>query len=494
MRVFLMICIALLVLPQAFAATYYVRTDGNDACTGLSNTAGSSGSCAFRTIGRANTIAACGDTIQIGAGIFEERTKVTISNACTGSSKKIFRGAGTGQTFWMAGLADVNEAACTADSNPGVYRCPVPSGFASDAAGNYHYCFVQRNTNHVRFLDDNGVSGDMEGPVCLTWNTAGPGDLSGKEGGVFYDGGSNFYITPWDGLSPGQADFWVPSRTGYASGADGPVMITGNFITLQDVTIVGAAYTNLAVSGDDVSVERVHVYTGMSWFNPQTQRALLRDSKFMNAYRRPANGFAPTSWGRTNSQTLSMQGSHFTIENLESYAAREGIGFTDGASFGTINGLKAHGHHNHILKIQDGAHDITVRDCITYNGQEPVFIECAYNLEFSHCTFPFSSIVFQANPLKTCTPPTSNVDFFNNVWCGVHYFDLYGNTWAAGGHDLDYNVYMSDHANCYQNAWLVGADSIKFETLSEWRNWNGAPARHARATPTQQRIRLQTPG
>jgi hypothetical protein len=52
--------------------TYYVRTDGNDACNGLTNAAGSSGACAFLTIQKAiNTVAS------LDIGIFN----VTISVA-----------------------------------------------------------------------------------------------------------------------------------------------------------------------------------------------------------------------------------------------------------------------------------------------------------------------------------------------------------------------------------------------------------------------------
>ncbi len=458
-------------VTSALAADYYVRTDGSDSCNGTADTGGTSGTCAFRTISRANTVAACGDTIHIGAGRFSE-PKIRVTNVCTAAAPKRFVGSGRGTTLWMAGLNDVNEGACTADTNANVYRCPAPPGFATGAAGNNAHCLAQRTTNHVRFLDENGTTGDMVGPVCLTWNTNGAADVSTKEGHAYFDGNGTFFIRPWDDLPPAQADFWAPNATNYASGADGPVVLAGNHLQIQDVTIIGSNYTNLAASGTDLLIERIEVYTGMGWFNGATERVTIRDMRILNAYRRPVNGGAATDWGRTNSQVLSIQGKHFTIENLETYAAREGIGFT-GASFIDVNGLFAHGHHNHLLKFIDGAHDIAMRDCMTYNGQEPVFIECAYNLEFSNCTFPFSSIVIQANPTKTCTPATSNIDFFNNAWCGVHYFNLYGNTWAAGGHDLDNNVYMTDHGACHQNSWLVGADGIKFETMSEWRNWNG---------------------
>src|SRR5262245_65726817 len=48
----LVVLAALVASVPSQAAQYYVRTDGNDACSGVSNTGGSSGSCAFKSIAK----------------------------------------------------------------------------------------------------------------------------------------------------------------------------------------------------------------------------------------------------------------------------------------------------------------------------------------------------------------------------------------------------------------------------------------------------------
>ncbi len=58
------------------ARTYYVRTDGNDACNGLTNAGGSSGACAFLTLQKAMDVAAALDlsifsvTVNVGPGSY----------------------------------------------------------------------------------------------------------------------------------------------------------------------------------------------------------------------------------------------------------------------------------------------------------------------------------------------------------------------------------------------------------------------------------------
>jgi hypothetical protein len=78
------------------ARTYYVRTDGNDACNGLTNAAGSSGACAFRTIQKSiNTVAALdlsiyNVTIQLGTGTWSEA--VTVNGPWVGSGTVTING------------------------------------------------------------------------------------------------------------------------------------------------------------------------------------------------------------------------------------------------------------------------------------------------------------------------------------------------------------------------------------------------------------------
>lgn len=76
------------------AATYYVRTDGNDVCTGLVNAAGSSGSCAWKTIQYASNTMAAGDTVLVQAGSYSETARSSRSGMSE-SNRIIFRAVGT---------------------------------------------------------------------------------------------------------------------------------------------------------------------------------------------------------------------------------------------------------------------------------------------------------------------------------------------------------------------------------------------------------------
>lgn len=62
-------CGAFLALPiVAQAATYYVRTDGNNNCSGLVNVGGASGECAWRTLQYAADTVVAGDTVNVADG------------------------------------------------------------------------------------------------------------------------------------------------------------------------------------------------------------------------------------------------------------------------------------------------------------------------------------------------------------------------------------------------------------------------------------------
>ena len=69
-----LIAILFLIAPSVFGATWYVSTSGNDT-TGT----GAIGS-PYRTIGKAHTSAAAGDTIELAAGQYDEHTSITKSN------------------------------------------------------------------------------------------------------------------------------------------------------------------------------------------------------------------------------------------------------------------------------------------------------------------------------------------------------------------------------------------------------------------------------
>jgi len=86
------------------ARTYYVRTDGSDANTGLSNTAGG----AFATIQKAIDTASALDnggydvTITVGAGTF---TGTNVLKSFVGAGKIVISGAGAGSTVVQVSTA-----------------------------------------------------------------------------------------------------------------------------------------------------------------------------------------------------------------------------------------------------------------------------------------------------------------------------------------------------------------------------------------------------
>ncbi len=74
--------ISLMILAlSSDAATYYVRTDGNNSNTGLANTSGG----AWLTIQKAATTMTSGDSVQVQAGTYNERIAVTVSGASSNS-------------------------------------------------------------------------------------------------------------------------------------------------------------------------------------------------------------------------------------------------------------------------------------------------------------------------------------------------------------------------------------------------------------------------
>ncbi|UCF67136.1 MAG: hypothetical protein JSV80_15370 [Acidobacteriota bacterium] len=464
----------------ALATDYFVRLDGSDACNGRADQPSGSGDCAFRTIAKANTSARCGDTVHIGEGSFgEERIRVT--DSCPQGTEKVFRGSGRDRTRWMAVLVDLDDEACVpAEGTGGVYRCPRPAGSISSSSP--ITCFVQRHVDSVYFEDENGVKGDMVGPVCVTWNTTGQSDVAGKEGNV-YATATDYFIRPWDDRSPASGvngtDFWAPGACGSDSNAG--VQIEGSGIVIGNLTLQSSCGKVLDVRNNSsrALIEDVDFYTGTIWVYAGSSGTTLRRVRILNAYRRPVNmgAVAGANAWNTHSQSLVMQGRDFLLEDIETYASREGAGFSAGAQNGVVNGGKFHGHHNHGLKIIDtSTGNLTFRDVFTYNSQEAVFIECPYNVKFENSTLP-GKVLVQGNATGCGPDRPSNLDFFNNAWCGIVWFQYGGDTWAKGGHDLDHNLYISDWANCYSNSYYVRhiASDTSFTSFGSWQNWASDP-------------------
>lgn len=71
---------------SSYAATYYVRTDGNNNCNGSADTAGSSGGCAFRTVQKGiDTATSAGDIVDIRGDHSDEGLLETKADGCTGA-------------------------------------------------------------------------------------------------------------------------------------------------------------------------------------------------------------------------------------------------------------------------------------------------------------------------------------------------------------------------------------------------------------------------
>ena len=67
------------------STTYFVRTDGSDACNGTTDaSAASSPDCAFATIQKAVDTASSGDAIAVHAGMYTEQLKITKNLTLTG--------------------------------------------------------------------------------------------------------------------------------------------------------------------------------------------------------------------------------------------------------------------------------------------------------------------------------------------------------------------------------------------------------------------------
>ena len=64
--------VLLLLAARCFGATYYVRTGGNDSCDGTVPVLGTSGACAWKTVGHAISSHSSGDTVYVGGGTYRE--------------------------------------------------------------------------------------------------------------------------------------------------------------------------------------------------------------------------------------------------------------------------------------------------------------------------------------------------------------------------------------------------------------------------------------
>ena len=459
-------------------ADLYVRRDGSDACDGSVDAAGQppieqGGACAFRTIAHAQSVAGCGEIVQIGPGSFGE-DRIVIDDACAGADAKVFRGVGT-DTVWMAGLVDVDDGACVRLSD--AYDCPLPAAaldINSVASGDRpKRCLLQRDAGTVYFEDENGVKGDLDGALCVTWNDGALAAVEAHPGGAAAVDG-RLLVRPWNDIEPALGDLWAPR--GCASSSLAAIHIEGSGIVLSRMRVMSGCAQAIMMAGADNRLEQVDVWTGMVWIAASSQGAALEDVSIFNNYRRPTNQTATVggeAWN-TFSQSLAVQGGGFVIEDIDTFGSREGAGFSGGAHDGVVNGARFHGHHNHGFKVQDSdTGNILFRDVLSYNAQESLFIECPHDIRFESSTFPQGRIVVQGNP-GGCTP--ARLSFHNNLLCGITWFAHGGDTWAEpGGHALDHNQYLTGEPGCGSTFRVRHIPSDTNFTLAEWQSWPADP-------------------
>jgi hypothetical protein len=163
----------LLALPlSANAATYYVRTDGNNACTGLADVGGSSGACAKRTIAAAAALTNAGDTVYVRSGAYAET--LTLSRSGTAGSRITYDGtsqaAGTTKMTLTGSYITVNGFSFLTNTgsnspiiyfNGGSYNIVQNSIIANQTGCDYgkvlfegNYNTFTRNTIHDGDSDD----------------------------------------------------------------------------------------------------------------------------------------------------------------------------------------------------------------------------------------------------------------------------------------------------------------------------------------------------
>lgn len=158
----------LFIASQAEATTYFVRKDGNNACNGLADTAGSSGTCAKLTIAAGLALATSpGDIVQVNAGTYAE--SVTMSTSGTSGNKITLRGhSGTCPT-----TANTSPHAPSTRPNPNVivtqtltmaasnirlecFRITPPTGTGADGI---HLSGSRSNIDIIQNYIDGGTSG-----------------------------------------------------------------------------------------------------------------------------------------------------------------------------------------------------------------------------------------------------------------------------------------------------------------------------------------------
>jgi hypothetical protein len=487
----------------AEAEVYFVRDDGSDACDGTRDEAGQSGACAFRTIERCLDAARCGDTCRVRAGEYFE-DELTLPHACSPGAPLSVVGDGPGETRWYAGLRELTDCEREEDTER-TWDCAAPEGSLLEPLEGAQ-CLLQKVIEPIPIADENGVSGDLADYVCATpWRDEDrdgdgkpelddhPGTYVPRAEDPGGTGPGRYRLHGWNSKTPEQTRFFAPDD-GSRSNSDDAIRITGSHVTIEGFTVLSGFYIGLRESGSHNTLENLDIYAGGLWIMGGSSHATVQDVTVRNNYRRPVDGSGTTgtAWDR-NSQSLAVQGRHFTIRRSEFFGAREGCGFSSSAGPGDVDGLSCHWHHNHNLKLLDDAHGIRFTNCLSYNGQESLFIAgCVRDVTFRHCTLMTGNVAIHDDDgdgyavASTCPDADhdgtgehgpSNLDFYNNIMPAVIWHSVFGDPRGNPDHDFDFNVYLEDWPSFGSASYFQRdvARDVTHTSLAAWQQWEDDP-------------------
>jgi len=227
-RLFFFALIAL--TSQLPAATYFVRTDGNNACNGAVDAPGSSGNCAKRTIQAGINLAFAGDTVIVHAGSYAE----TLTSRNNGSSDSLI-------TF----KAYTGEVVST-------NRIDIPNnyivldGFTITQSGGFTAAGIHITGNHEQ-IRNNIIRGNCN--TCI----GGEGACTGLSD--YGTGGNLISNNTWDGLTNGAGTAF--GQAIYTEATTSGDQITHNII--KDVNTPGRLFELYGTNHDIAHNEVRHV-------------------------------------------------------------------------------------------------------------------------------------------------------------------------------------------------------------------------------------------
>jgi hypothetical protein len=310
MSQFLLLFAFVLISTQLTAATYFVRTDGNDSCNGTVDTTGSTGNCAFRTLTKASTVAQAGDTVTIHGGSY---AGFSTSKSGAAGSYITFKRAGT-ETVTVTGQVIVDHSYIVLDGLTTNFSGSYEGGAAIRAG-------YRSRVNHITVTNCRLSGNGANAFVTVFYADDVLFDANIMEGPTFFIGmvlngqrhtitnnifrnisdverifnvavsnsvwrGNEIYNLSWTGKSSVHPDIWQSINDGSVAQNN---IIENNYI--HDTSNVQVGNTETNATGTNVSnwTFRNNVFANSGTFYVHT-----RDFKFYNNtyYRTSASGQA----------------------------------------------------------------------------------------------------------------------------------------------------------------------------------------------------------